>query len=157
MINHIDEGIWILRKIGASENAQRAYALHPLVQDDAALSEFASGSMESVDKYVLMLAMEYRWVANSYLSFHPSRALLDIKLSPLQEVNQMLIADKIQNRKDFERYHQNHPNCARLKQYFSEWLARLSVSEGMYQQYVKEIVESTAGDRQPLAQKQPDS
>lgn len=91
-----------------------------------------------------MLATEYRWTANSYLSFHPSRPLDEIKLSPLEEVNQMLIADKIQNRKDFEMYHLGkHPSSERLQQYFSEWLERLGVSESMYQEFVSYIKIST--------------
>lgn len=151
-MNHIDEGMWILKQIGASDFALRAFALHPLLQDDAALLEFTkpsttstnpsetSSAIESVDKYVLLLAMEYRWVANSYLSFHPSRPITEIKLSPIAEVNQLLIADKVQNRKDFEMYHYGtHPQSERLKQYFGEWLERLGVSEAQYQQWVGEI------------------
>jgi hypothetical protein len=144
-MNHIDEGLWILKKIGASEFAQRAYALHPLVQDDSALVEFyKSDACATVDKKVLMLAMEYRWTANSYLSFHAPRAPSDIKLSPLEEVNQMLIADKVQNRKDFETFHLgSHPQSDRLASYFSEWLERLGVSETQYQEFVQEIKVST--------------
>lgn len=150
LMNHIDEGLWILKKIGASDLAHRAYALHPLVQDDLALAEFfASENKALVDPSVLMLAMEYRWVANSYLSFHPSRPLAEIKLSPLTEVNQMLIADKIQNRKDFEAFHlATHPNSKRLQQYFSEWLERLGVSESTYQEY-SNLVRSATGQPQP--------
>lgn len=144
-MNHIDEGLWILEKIGASENAKRAYALHPLVQDDSALAAFyKSGDIELVDKHVLLLAMEYRWAANSYLSFHTSRPLDQIKLSPLDEVNQMLIADKVQNRKDFDTYHLGtHPHSERLQEYFAEWLDRLGVSDAQYQSLVSEIKLST--------------
>ena len=31
MINHIDEGLWVLERIGASDDARRAYAIHPPV------------------------------------------------------------------------------------------------------------------------------
>jgi len=140
-MNHIDEGLWILEKIGATDAAKRAYALHPIVQDDSALLDFTnSGDVEKVDKHVLLLAMEYRWVANSYLSYHPSRPLDQIKLSPLEEVKQMLIADKVQNRKDFETYHLGtHQHSDRLQIYFSEWLDRLGISETQYQALVYEI------------------
>jgi hypothetical protein len=59
--------------------------------------------MEQVDKRVLLLAVEYRNIANEYLSHKPSTN--DVHLSPIKDVNTMLIADKIQNRKDFEIYH----------------------------------------------------
>src|SRR4029078_12238753 len=36
-INHIDEGLYILNQIGASDTAKRAYCLHPIVQDDKGL------------------------------------------------------------------------------------------------------------------------
>ncbi len=38
LMNHIDEGLFILKKIGASELAKRAYAIHPILQGD---DEFA--------------------------------------------------------------------------------------------------------------------
>lgn len=60
-----------------------------------------------MDKRVLLLGMEYRYTANNYLSFKPADD--PIHLSPIAEVNQMLIADKIQNRKDFEIYHKGTP------------------------------------------------
>ena len=42
MINHIDEGLYILKRIGASEWAQRAYAIHPILQGDDELAAFWS-------------------------------------------------------------------------------------------------------------------
>ena len=52
----------------------------------------------------------------------------------MQEVNTMLIADKIQNRKDFELYHEKtHERSIELKEYFSNWLERLGVTEDVYQ------------------------
>jgi hypothetical protein len=32
MMNHIDEGLFLLDLLGASEDTRRAYALHPLIQ-----------------------------------------------------------------------------------------------------------------------------
>lgn len=60
-------------------------------------------NFENINPRVLLLAVEYRNIANGYLSFMPSRP--EVKLSPIDDVNKMLIADKIQNRKDFENYH----------------------------------------------------
>ncbi|MDJ1501575.1 hypothetical protein [Xanthocytophaga agilis] len=64
----------------------------------------------------------------------------EIRLSPLNEVNQMLIADKIQNRKDFERYHQqSHARSEELTIYFANWLKRLGISEEKYQHYCHQL------------------
>jgi hypothetical protein len=60
--------------------------------------------IEAVSRRVLLLATEYRNIANAHLSYHPPGESTFV-LSPLSEVNIMLIADKIQNRKDFELYH----------------------------------------------------
>ncbi len=58
---------------------------------------------DKVDRRVMLLGMEYRSTANNYLSF--KSATEQIKLSPITDVNHMLVADKVQNRKDFEIYH----------------------------------------------------
>ncbi len=58
----------------------------------------------------------------------------EIRLSPIIEVNQMLMADKLQNRKDFEIYQEGiHERSSELKQYFMNWFKRLEISEEMYQ------------------------
>ena len=136
LMNHIDEGIIILNEIGASVEAVDAYCLHPIVQGDDDLKKNIDWVIEGQDAYTLMLAMEYRKTAMAYLSQH-EMSKGGIQLSPLEEVNQMLIADKVQNRKDFEIYHKGtHPNSDRLTQYFNEWLAALGVSEDEYQYLV---------------------
>jgi hypothetical protein len=62
-------------------------------------------------------------------------------LSPLEEVNKMLVADKIQNRKDFEIYHkENHPRAVELDKYFKNWLLKLSVTEEKYQSYCQNLL-----------------
>ena len=51
------------------------------------------------------------------------------------------IADKIQNRKDFELYHElTHPRSKELIQYFKNWLEKLGVSEEAYQEYKKRLM-----------------
>lgn len=68
------------------------------------------------------------------------------RLSPLREVNDMLIADKVQNRKDFELFHSStHDKRDRLAAYFAEWLAALEVSEDIYAHCRREIIECVAG------------
>jgi hypothetical protein len=60
----------------------------------------------------------------------------DIPLSPLAAVNTMLVADKIQNRKDFLAQHRaNHPRAAELDRYFRLWLERLGVSEETFERW----------------------
>ncbi|MFN0252580.1 MAG: hypothetical protein ACKV2T_37230 [Kofleriaceae bacterium] len=134
LIAHVDEGLAILDAIGATDAAKRAFCLHPLVQADADLAENAARLGEfSGDVYVMALAMEYRNVANATLSHRVIASADDIPLSPLADVNAMLVADKVQNRKDFEHHHRGtHPRSAELARYFALWLERLGVDEARY-------------------------
>ncbi len=127
LINHIDEGLAILDELGASDRARRAFCLHPLVQNDADLAASYLRDL-SPDPWVLALALEYRHIANATLSHRPIATAADIPLSPLADVNTMLIADKLQNRKDFLLYHRaTHPRADELDRYFRLWLERLGV------------------------------
>lgn len=131
-INHILEGLSILAQESASLDAMRAYCLHPLLQGDEDLKSQAARVCEVVSSeangpWVLMLAMEYRNIANSYLSDSDLPAN-GFSLSPLHEVNQMLIADKVQNHRDFMFFHRGyHPNSVTLEEYFDVWLRILKV------------------------------
>jgi len=144
LMNHIDEGLCILKWIGASESSKRAYCLHPIYQSNESLLEYGNRNMRDInifgiDANVMVNVMEYRSVANSYLSDRKVSFIGDIKLSPLEDVNNMLIADKIQNRKDFEIYHKNHSRFYDLNIYFKNWLSRLGISEKVYNEYVKRL------------------
>ena len=87
--------------------------------------------VSAVRPRVLALALEYRNIANAHLSWHPA-GVDAFSLSPLPEVNDMLVADKVQNRKDFELYHAStHPRRARLAEYFAEWMAKLGGSDAL--------------------------
>lgn len=149
MINHVDEGIWILQRLGAADTVIRAYILHPLVQGDAELAAFWENGLDSKlhnNPRVMQLALEYRNIANAHLSWHPPPSESPFSASPLREVNQMLVADKVQNRKDFELYHLGlHPRSARLAAYFEEWLEKLGVEEAQYQFLCTELLERTGG------------
>lgn len=134
LIKHIDDGLRILVAIGASRRAMRAYCLHPLVQADGDLaSHYERLADYTDDVQVSALALEYRNTANATLSMRTIGSPDDIPLSPLREVSDMLIADKVQNRADFVRHHLGiHPRSAELDRYFRMWLERLGVNEARY-------------------------
>lgn len=139
LMNHINEGLIVLNAVNASSEAMAGFCLHPLFQNDEELTTV--GYQYTLDRLglptsirALMLTMEYRRVANKYLADCDTTK---IELSPLKEVNDMLIADKVQNRKDFLKYHYGkHPNSTRLDEYFKEWLATPGISEARYSELI---------------------
>lgn len=135
-MNHIDEGLAIMKKLGCKETAMKAFCIHPIYQIDSDFSLFMKNNVLVSDSpFVTALAVEYRNVANSYLAYMPRRHYNEINLSPLPEVNQMLIADKIQNRKDFENNYNKYSNKEELSYYFKTWLFKLRIKESVYQDY----------------------
>lgn len=121
LMNHINEGIDLLQKWGRSIDEQKAFAIHPIVQNG-----------ENVDvswSTVLPLAEEYRDKANSYLC----RPETDYITTPEQlseiignisiECCWLLLADKVQNQKDFRIYHWfTHNRNKNLEKYFNIWI-----------------------------------
>ena len=137
-MNHIDEGLAILGWIGASNIAKKAFCLHPIFQSDEALKNWNKNYNVTCD--IMIPTMEYRSVANEYLSTRQITHPNQIRLSPLRDVNHMLIADKIQNRKDFELYHKDtHPRSAELVEYFNNRIKRLEISEEQYQIFKEKL------------------
>jgi len=116
-----------------------AYCIHPLFQSNEDLKKnFHLLSTMDIPTEIVALAMEYRKTANAYLSTRTIENISDIELSPLDDVNEMLVADKVQNKKDFIVHHRgSHERSAELEVYFDNWLTRLGISDKMYQQYVK--------------------
>jgi hypothetical protein len=156
-MNHIDEGIYILDQLGASKAAKDAYCLHPIYQKDDDLAALYQSLYDGRpvapysidDPLLIILAMEYRNMANAYLSCRKIESIEEIVLSPIEVVNTMLWADKIQNRKDFEIYHRGkHPRSDELSQYFQNWFDRLGISEELYKNLVGKIDKRTGESNQ---------
>lgn len=146
LINHIREGVKIMWRLNASDYAIRAYCLHPLFQADIDLVMVDPAGMNPIE---VMLAMEYRSCANRWLSdkvriehfddgVEVGRKVVfdgEPSAGPLDEVKQMLIADKVQNYKDFLQYHQHtHPRSLELQQYFKAWLIALNVTDEEFEE-----------------------
>ncbi len=143
-MNHIDEGLRVLHRwLGASDRAMRAWCLHPLVQGDEDLRHsHAAGLLDGFEPAVVTLALEYRNIANAFLSPMMQHPGYDdpakIVLSPLAEVNAMLVADKVQNCKDFRLDHTDHPRAAWLGRYFQAWLTALGVDPAAVDRLARE-------------------
>lgn len=136
-IYHIDEGGFILNEIGATDIVKDAYYLHPLLQSDEEFNKNKSLDFNNINTESLILATEYRRVANSYLS--------NIDISnfvgfPNNEIKQMLLADKIQNYKDFLKYHKGiHTRGEILEQYFINWFKLLEISLEEVNKYIEKL------------------
>lgn len=133
LMNHIDEGLAILTEMKATEAVKAAFCLHPLLQSDEAYKENLSWICEDhrVGNIPLLLAVEYRTKANSYLCkpstdyWHMDAIKKKVGVLTL-ELRQMLIADKRQNYKDFMTYHsETHARSWQLLRYFTNWFRLL--------------------------------
>lgn len=128
LMNHIDEGLAILEHLGADNRAKETFCLHPLIQNDNDLRHNAF-LLENYSLENWAGAFEYRSVANEYLASRDISCIDEIRLSPLEFVNEALVADKIQNYKDFMLYHYgSHANSIRLFNYFHNWFDALGLS-----------------------------
>lgn len=133
-MKHIYQGLAILEQLKADNNTKTAYALHGMFQsNDDLVKTYKELSEVEYRAEEIILVMEYRHVANSYLSYMPVPDSID--LGPFNEVKLMLIADKVQNRFEFELNHNKHENADRLATYFTHWLSVLGVNEEQYSQF----------------------
>jgi hypothetical protein len=146
-LNHIDEGLLVLADLGATDRARRAFCLHPLFQADEDLARsYGDVASATDDPQVLVLALEYRNVANAYLSPREISSIDGIALGPLPEVHDMLRADKVQNYKDFLLHHRGiHPRSRELEGYFENWLARLGIQRAAFDRWF----EALQGTKEP--------
>ncbi len=135
LITHINEGLKILDYIQANSITKEAYCIHPILQSDIAFFENRFFNFQGVETAALILTMEYRRVANSYLSKGKKEDFVGFSCP---EIREMLIADKVQNYKDFLKYHKNtHPRKEALEHYFQNWFLLLEIN---YKEIVKCIV-----------------
>lgn len=125
LMNHIIEGLQILDLIEAPWVVKQAYCLHPILQSD---EDFLRDKVDVIPMELInaaILVMEYRRVANSYLS---NKKVTDFVGFSCGEVREMLIADKVQNYKDFLINHKaTHPRSQELDEYFNNWFRLLEI------------------------------
>lgn len=124
LINHINEGVKILQYRDVEYHTITAFCIHPIIQADI---DFANNvyNLKGCLPYSLIFAIEYRNIANQYLSYREISSINEINLSPITEVNDMLVDDKIQNYKDFIIYHKaTHARSMQLDIYFNNWLSK---------------------------------
>lgn len=138
LINHILEGITLLDYFGDNFNSKEAFCLHPILQEGCFNRNTVIEMLDCGMDWSVCLALEYRNIANQYLSTRLIQDISEIVLSPLEEVNNMLRADKVQNYKDFLMYHQGvHPRSEELNTYFNNWFQRLEVDYIKAEEYLK--------------------
>lgn len=146
LMNHIDEGIEMLRAMGAAELTIRAWCLHPLAQAGDAEHHIMLDNvrLRNIQQHSVILARQYAQVANSYLCKpytdnwgHDDLVRVIGRLTPY--LVHMLVADKIQNEKDFELYHKGtHPRSEQLAAYFCKWLDYLEHCDQLNQKEINE-------------------
>jgi len=133
---HIKDGVKILEKLGASSDTIVAYILHPLFQSADELRKAVNSSdlLYSYSPRVIVLLMEYRNKANSYLcrTATDNYTISDLPYIVLEETRQMLIADKVQNFSNFSKHYRDHPRCSQLQKYFKQWLEHLEVTPAVF-------------------------
>lgn len=129
-INHIQEGLTVLthRSNSIDSDVSKAFCLHPIFQAPSFFNLKTRSKIEhlQLDPVIVCLAMEYKEIANAHLVKNHGQP---IRLSTCWEVNEMLVADKIQNYKDFQdTYKGTQEEYAIRDEYFKAWLDVLGVT-----------------------------
>ena len=134
LMNHINEGLTILEYMGASESVLKAFCIHPLFQNNEVFLE-NYGRIFDYDPRVMVNVLEYRNKAKSYLcvseTYSNTESIIAHSVGTmLINTRAMLIADKIQNKKDFMVHHYGtHPRSEQLLNYFNNWLKYLEIDK----------------------------
>lgn len=119
---HILQGLSILNLLNASDLTKAAFALHPFYQMPEEWRLHGKALVESFPYEVHALGFHYAETANACLP----RTGTSPTLSAREEVNTMLIADKVQNYSAFKRtLDGKHPDTEELHRYFQAWLEAL--------------------------------
>lgn len=139
LINHIYEGKAWLEYFHARCPTIEAFCLHPMIQYETDCYENWQKIIRAdFDNEVIMFLMEYRNIANLGLRPSVMPEVFNPKISPTYHVNDMLRADKIQNRKDFYKYYRgNAYDTFQLEEYFASWMKVLGVGDKMYEKAVE--------------------
>ena len=133
-MNHIKEGIKLLIQWKRPDVEQRAFALHPILQD-AKLMSFKSPLIAEFLPESLTLAQEYANIADKYLcrpetdyltNSQDETELQDYLGNMSTSCAWMLLADKVQNQSDFRKCHWfSHARTRELELYFNLWIKTL--------------------------------
>jgi hypothetical protein len=147
-MQHIDEGLLILQALNSDDETNDAFCIHPLVQQNADLQAWTyHEDLMFFKPTSLIFAMEYRHWANAWLSdkvLKPGMAIGTPTPGPVPQVREMLIADKVQNYKDFLLYHkETHPKRAELHTYFACWFTALKINYSDFEKLLKEHQDDT--------------
>lgn len=136
-INHIVEGVVLIHQLGGRIGAADAFCWHPLIQSDTTyletLVEMRRHYNLNTNGEVLVNVLGYRDAANRWLRGVVNKDNQP-KKHPLESVNVMLMADKIQNRKDFEANERlfSVEDAASLHYYFDCWFNTLGITPEIY-------------------------
>lgn len=125
LIDHIIEGCQLLNSWGRSTFDQRIFCIHPLVQENETIGF-------ELDERIERFATEYKQKANRYLCRPDTDWIVDPTdlQNHLGNMTQccawLLLADKVQNQKDFREYHWfTHERSTQLERYFNVWIETL--------------------------------
>lgn len=145
-INHISEGLRLLDYLEVHRPAKVAFCLHPIVQDGCGRDQW-SQLYYTYGERVMYLLHNYTAVANKFLPaavVHRTRT--GFKTIPIElpedldgDVRWMLLADKIQNRKDYRANWNKFPNWIQLADYFNAWMIALDLSDDEIDQLTREL------------------
>lgn len=153
LMNHIYEGVAILDHLNATDETKKAFIIHPVFQGDGNIQDSLHNHWGTdFDWQVILLAVEYRKAANSYLpnevGYFKEELVRRVKepVIPVDHVRNMLIADKVQNYKDFLKY-QNPISCNNHQQlcfYFNDWMEILGINNHFRQQLSQVAAKDTS-------------